>query len=135
MKAVAIRRESDYHDQNLTSLPSAAAVRAAFNRGDHADAMKAIPAPARPFAEPDALHGMDDMLMLTLRDMSPEDIAGLPDVGEGLEHRLYRLCIHLSLRLHLHARRSGGLCPSGGGRKALCGMRPLYQGLPRAVGP
>jgi predicted nucleotidyltransferase len=47
---------------------------------------------------PDALHPMDDMLLYCLRRMSPGALAALPDVGEGLENRLYRLCREASGR-------------------------------------
>ena len=44
---------------------------------------------------------MDDMLMMKLRAMSLDDLAALPDAGEGLEHRLYRLCRETSTRASL----------------------------------
>ena len=61
-------------------------------------ALESIPPEARPWARPDGLHAMDDMLLYRLRAMSPEALAGLPDVGEGLEHRLHRLCREASGR-------------------------------------
>jgi len=92
MAPLAIPRRGDYHDEALGAFASASAIRAAFARGDVDGALAAIPEPARPWAMPDALHPMDDMLMYRLRGMSPEALAALPDVGEGLEHRLHRLC-------------------------------------------
>ena len=98
MKPVAIRRNVGYHERALGEFAPAAAIRAAFARGETARALEAIPPEARQFAMPDAMHDMDDMLMLCLRGMSAEDMACLPDVGEGLENRLYRLCRETSTR-------------------------------------
>jgi len=89
---LAIPRQGDYHDAAMGAFASATAIRAAFARGDVSQALEAIPVPARPWASPEALHPMDDMLLYRLRQMTPEALAALPDVGEGLEHRLYRLC-------------------------------------------
>ena len=89
---LAIPRQGDYHDAAMGAFASATAIRAAFARGDVSQALEAIPEPARPWASPEALHPMDDMLLYRLRQMTPEALAALPDVGEGLEHRLYRLC-------------------------------------------
>ena len=71
---------------------SATAIRAAFERGEVDAALQAIPEAALPFAQPDRLHAMDDLLLYRLRGMSPERLAALPESGEGLEHRIYRLC-------------------------------------------
>ena len=92
MTPLAIPRQGDYHDAAMGVFASATAIRAAFARGDVSQALEAIPEPARPWASPEALHPMDDMLLYRLRQMTPEALAALPDVGEGLEHRLYRLC-------------------------------------------
>ncbi|MBQ1308163.1 MAG: nucleotidyltransferase family protein, partial [Ruminococcus sp.] len=77
-----------YHDAALGVFASATAIRAAFARGDVAGAMAAIPGAAWPWAMPDALHPMDDMLLYRLRGMPPGALAALPDVGEGLENRI-----------------------------------------------
>lgn len=92
MEPVAVRRAGDYHDEAMGEFASATAIRAAFARGDDAAALAAIPEPARRYAVPDALHPMDDLLLYRLRDMEPGKLAALPDMGEGLEHRLHRLC-------------------------------------------
>lgn len=98
MTPLAIPRQGGYHDAALGTFASATAVRAAFARGDVAGALAAIPEAARPWALPDALHPMDDMLLYRLREMHVEALKALPDVGEGLEHRLYRLCREASGR-------------------------------------
>ncbi len=92
MEAAAIERRGGYHDDRLGEFASAAALRAAFARGDGDAALSAIPEAARPWAKPDAMHAMDDMLLLRLRAMTEEELRALPGMGEGLEHRLYRLC-------------------------------------------
>ena len=89
---VVIRREGDYHGDALGEYASATAIRAAFRRGERAAALLAIPEAARPYATPDAMHPMDDLLLHQLRGMTLEELAALPDVNEGLEHRIYRLC-------------------------------------------
>ena len=101
MEPVAIPRRGDYHDDALGAYASATAIRAAFARRDTAAALEAIPEAARKWAEPDALHPMDDMLLYRLRQMTVEELAALPDVGEGLENRLYRLCREASGRAAL----------------------------------
>ena len=98
MTPLAIPRQGDYHDFALGPFASATAIRAAFARGDFAAALAAVPEAARPWAIPDALHPMDDMLLYRLRGMSSGALAALPDVGEGLENRLYRLCRETSGR-------------------------------------
>ena len=98
MAPVVIRRDGDYHGESLKGTASASAIRAALARGETEAALAALPAPARDHAELEPMHAMDDMLMLRLREMTPEAMAALPDVGEGLEHRLYALCRERSTR-------------------------------------
>ena len=98
MTPLAIPRQGDYHDPALGAFASATAIRAAFARGDITGALAAVPEAARSWAMPDALHPMDDMLLYRLRGMPPGALAALPDVGEGLENRLYRLCREASGR-------------------------------------
>lgn len=88
MTPVAVRRVGDYHDEAVGPVASATAIRGAFLRGDAAAALDAMPVPVRP----DALHPMDDLLLHTLRGMRLDELAALPDVSEGLEHRLYDAC-------------------------------------------
>lgn len=98
MTPLVIPRQGGYHDAALGTFASATAIRAAFARGDVGGALAAIPEAARPWALPDALHPMDDMLLYRLREMPVEALRALPDVGEGLERRLYRLCREASGR-------------------------------------
>ncbi len=92
IEPVAVRRAGDYHDASLEDTASATAIRAALVRGEADAALAALPETARPFATPDALHPMDDMLLCALRGMTFEQLAALPDVTEGLENRLYAAC-------------------------------------------
>lgn len=92
IEAVAVRRAGDYHDESLGGMASATAIRAAIMRGEADAALAALPETARPFAAPDALHPMDDVLLHALRGMRLDQLAALPDVAEGLENRLYAAC-------------------------------------------
>lgn len=92
MTPVAVPRRGDYHGAELGLFASASAIRAAIGRGETDAALQCLPPAARPFAAPDRLHPMDDLLMDRLRRMTPADMARLPDVSEGLQHRLRRLC-------------------------------------------
>lgn len=92
MSAVAVRRVGEYHNSALSGFASSSAIREALLCGETQSAMDAIPEDARPWAQPEALHGMDDLLLHALRQMSQEQLRALPDVAEGLENRIYRLC-------------------------------------------
>lgn len=92
MEPVAIERRGDYHGADVGEFASATAIRSAFARGEAASALAAMPEGTRPFATPDALHPMDDLLLFALRSMSIERLTMLPDMAEGLEHRLYAAC-------------------------------------------
>ncbi len=92
MQPVAVPRIGGYHDDALGEFASASAIRAAYARGEGEAALACLPDEARPFAAFDSMHPMDDLLMYKLRGMSLEEISALPDVREGLDSRLYRLC-------------------------------------------
>ena len=97
MEIIPITRSGSYHATSLTdSSPSATALRGAILRGDWNSVRNGMPEAAyellmRAAAEghihrPDAL---DTALLARLRTMSDEDYAVLPDVSEGVEHRLH----------------------------------------------
>ena len=90
MEAVIVPRRGDYRDERLGAFASASAIRAAFSRGDVDAALSCVPERAR--LAPDDMHPMDDMLLYKLRGMTLAQMAALPDVTEGLEHRLYKAC-------------------------------------------
>ena len=86
---MAVFRDNDYHSQSLGHIASATAVRAGVKRGDpHAEL--ALPENAR-FQIPEmaARHDLDDLALHALRSLGARGIAGLPDVSEGLENRVY----------------------------------------------
>ena len=93
MQPLAVPRHGGaHHAEAVGEYASAGAIRAAWRRGETDEALLAIPEAVRPAWGLDALHPMDDMLLYRLRQMDEGDLAALPDVSEGLEHRLHRLC-------------------------------------------
>ena len=98
MEICAVKRKGEYHDSAMGPMASATAIRAAIARGDMPAATTGIPDAAKPFFRPDAMHAMDDMLMMRLRDMSREDLMALPEAAEGLDRRLERLRHDYSFR-------------------------------------
>ena len=99
MRAVAVKRVGDYHDgATLDGFASATAIREAMARGEVDAALAALPESARPFAVPEALHPMDDILLYALRGMTIDELAALPDASEGLENRLCAACREASGR-------------------------------------
>ena len=90
MVPLAVQRRGGYHDDALGEFASASAIRGAFDRGDFDAALACLPGDAQ--LKPDSMHPMDDLLLYRLREMSLEALAALPDMSEGLEHRLYRAC-------------------------------------------
>ena len=102
MEALPVKRAgAGYHDRHMGEYASASAIRSALAEGRLTEALSVIPEAARPWAVPDRLHAMDDMLLYRLRSMSIEDLNALPGMGEGLEHRLYKLCRQASGRASL----------------------------------
>ena len=86
------RRGSGYHDAALSSLSSATAVRAALARGDLPAALSAVPSPA-PLQAAEArgfVHeeeALTQALLYRLRTASPDALAALYGMDEGLERR------------------------------------------------
>lgn len=101
IRPVPVARIGDYHGEELCQFASASAIRAAFSRGEKENALDCLPDEVRGFAAPDAMHPMDDLIMYRLRSMTAEQIAALPDVCEGLDSRLYRLCRETGTREQL----------------------------------
>ena len=113
----SFRRAGDYHDASLPDAPSAdaprdpsradepsgetifagnvrfasaTAIRAALREGRRSEALACVPAEARAIlAHAGAMHKPDDLLLARLRGMSGAEIAGLPDVAEGLERQRF----------------------------------------------
>ena len=89
MQAAVIPRIGGYHDEKMGGIASASAIRAALLRGESAD--EAVPEIMRMHLKQVAdMHAPDDLLLHALRSMGEDKIAALPDVGEGLEKRVFR---------------------------------------------
>ena len=102
MEALPVQRIGNYHDAALGDFASATAIRAAISDGKMEEALACVPEPAREaLCWAGDLHGMDDLLLHTLRGMPPEEIAELPGVGEGLEQRIMRCAAEASCREEL----------------------------------
>ena len=91
MEPLPVARIGDYHDASLGAFASASAIRAAISDGRMEEALTCVPEPSREaLRRGGRMHPMDDLLLHALRGMSPEEIAALPGVGEGLEKRIAR---------------------------------------------
>ena len=90
MESVPVPRRGNYHGVALGAFASASAIRAAFAQGRTDEALACLPGSAQML--PDRMHSMDDLLMFRLREMSLSETSALPDISEGLERRLFRLC-------------------------------------------
>ncbi len=98
LKPVAIKREGDYHNTELSTagFASASALRAAFLEGNHNEALSHIPQNAVDIFSkalslgqaPVRLSGFTDALQYKLRTTSAEELSHIADVTEGLENRM-----------------------------------------------
>lgn len=96
LQPICVKREgSGYHDEALSALPSATAVRAAILRGE--DISGALPGPSLTLARKllaagayQSPHGLDTALLALLRTMDARTLSEVADIGEGLENRLLR---------------------------------------------
>ncbi len=92
-----IKRDGDYRAKELSSAPSASALRGAILRGDWAGVRAAVPENALPVLERALLNGeicppaaFDPLIRRALLTMTPEEASALPGVSEGLESRLLK---------------------------------------------
>ena len=87
-----VREGSGYHDEALSALSSATAIRAALESGDQGLALAAVPCPAlleSAQARGD-FHGEEALtqaLLYRLRTMTAQALAAISGMEEGLEHR------------------------------------------------
>ncbi len=97
MEILPIPRRGSYHGNapaNVGEYASASAVRTALREGRMEDALKWTPEKVRDIlSSAPGMHAPDDLLLARLRSMTPEEIADLPDVGEGLEKRIHRMAM------------------------------------------
>lgn len=97
------RMGSGYHDESLSELSSATAVRAALARGDAGAAFDALPFPD-PFAQAEAdgdVHGEEALtqaLLYRLRTTDASSLSQLAGMDEGLEHRFLAAACHAHTR-------------------------------------
>ncbi len=104
MQPVAVQRLGGYHDTTLGDYASASAIRQALRDGN-ASVAACLPPEARfQIENAGSMHDMDDMLLLTLRNMGAEDIAALPDVSEGLQDRVHAAAMQSAGREELIGR-------------------------------
>jgi len=97
VEALAVPRTGSYHSKALGKIASATAIREAIRRGRAEEAFEAMPETSAALiregggdrlSDPSAL---DNLLLYRLRAMSPDEIAALADMGEGLEMRFVKL--------------------------------------------
>jgi len=97
MKPVAVMRGASHHATEIARETSASAIRRAILEMRPEAAAEAMPAEAysllreRAGSVPDQ-KSQDIAMLMALRGMNQEQIAGLPDVAEGLENSLYKAC-------------------------------------------
>lgn len=109
MAVCPIQRNSDYHETAVSDrLPSATALRGAILRGDWASSAAAMPPAAyarlREAAAQGRIHrpeSLDAALLYRLRTMDDSQYAALPDISEGIEHRLQSAAAAASTRSSL----------------------------------
>ena len=97
MRPVVVRRGASHHADELMQETSASAIRRAVHEGRLQEAAVAMPEYAHRLLLQNAgcvpEPALTDIALLSaLRGMSQEELAALPDVGEGLENLLYKAC-------------------------------------------
>ena len=92
MQPVAVERVGAYHAESIEEggFASASAIRRAVFDGNIAAARLGVPENVREYISESGMHAPDDILLHTLRNMTPEIIKLLPDVNEGLENRVHK---------------------------------------------
>lgn len=105
MPIIIDRHQSGYHDREITSsFASATAIRQALLSNDPAVKKKIQEALPKTSFElilsrlneqcgPVTMDSFSKMALYKLRSLSPEDLQKLPDVGEGLENRIYNCAL------------------------------------------
>lgn len=96
IQPIAIRRIGAAHDGTpVDNIPSASYIRSLFHTGKLAEAFALLPEAYREHCHTARRHSWDDLeaaMLPYFRRISPEYIASLPNVSEGLEHRFYTAC-------------------------------------------
>lgn len=94
MEICLVARRGEYHESALggEGYASASAIRAKLFSGEREAALRCVPEAVRGILEgAGSMHAPDDLLLCRLREMSEAELAGYPDVAEGLERRVKRL--------------------------------------------
>lgn len=144
-----VPRTGDYHAAEIGPAPSASALRGAVLRGDWAGIRAGMPEEAFLVLERAALdgqlcppQGMDALLRSALLSMTPEEIAALPGIGEGLEMRILdaarrgrtreEIIAFAKSRRYTHGRIARALCHAAVGASA--GDLPALPAAARILG-
>jgi len=103
-----VREGGGYHDTQLSELASATAVRAALERGEMDRALAAVPCAQllRDAEERGDIHtdeALTQALFYLLRTLTPEQLAAVSGMDEGLEHRFIAAARTASTREELIA--------------------------------
>lgn len=100
MEVCMVPRTGGYHNPAIGEIASASAIRAAVMQGR--DASAAVPECMRAkLSGAAARHDADDLLLWKLRSMTPDALAGIQDVSEGLENRILKLAAQAPSRAAL----------------------------------
>ena len=87
-----LREGSGYNDASMSELPSALAIRTALRRGDKT-AYSALPISSQIWcAQPVFPEDMTQLLLYALRTRTPQQLAKIYGVSEGMEFKLAREC-------------------------------------------
>ena len=96
LQPIAVRRVGAVHDGSpVNGIPSASYIRSLFHGGRESEAFALLPEPYRSHCDTVRRHSWHDLesaVLPYLRRLSPEDIASLPNVSEGLENRFFSAC-------------------------------------------
>lgn len=127
LQPLLIPRAGGYHAKELDTFPSASALRGAILRGDWPGIEAAVPKEALPILKRAVIHGeicppdgLDGVLRHRLLLSSPQEIAALPGVGEGLEQRILQAAATAVTRQELIAAVKTRRYTQGRISRALC---------------
>ncbi len=137
IQPIAVRRIGAAHDGTpIDNIPSASYIRAQFHAGTVQTAMQLLPPEYREPAVTARRHSWQDLapaVLPYLRRLTPEYIAQLPGVSEGLEHRFYAACqVSQSLEELCERTRSRRHLLSRVRRLTLCAYLGLTQDIAAA---
>jgi len=87
-----VREGGGYHDDVLSDLSSATAIRAALDRGELEQALSAVPCPdllaaAQARGDVHEEEALTQALLYRLRTMTAQELSAIAGMEEGLEHR------------------------------------------------